>query len=1184
MPSSDSARPVRARLAALAAAALLSAGLIFVASEAPASAAEPSPEQLTINGRQQPADLSADDELRLSWYVSSQRQTAYRIVVATTEAGAAAGDGDVWDTGKVVSDQQTAVAYDGPEVEPDARYFWTVRTWDQDDEESSFADPVSFGTAPEGDWTDSAAVWADDALPGQEEAVWEDYTASMSMTISQTALGVFVRAADDRNAVMYQFRADTNTIVPHVLSGGQYAALPAVTLPAGALVQGQRTFLELSVAGTTVTTRIGASADSLTEVDSHEFDADQIPSSGTVGYRTGRSEAGYVHELAVTAADGAELYANDFSSTNDFPCGSVSSGTYQVRNSQACAYDAGAASADWAFLRSEFAPRDAEIASATLFATAGDFDSHKQYAYKAYVNGEFAGLGPTNDIDGETRFDGFDVTDAVRAGDENAIAVVAYSADEKAQRFQGRLRVDYADGTSEVFASSDEWKGLPGSGAFPSAGSIGTSYFSAPKENLDMREFPVGFEQAGFDDSSWADAVAAEPFTDLQPTPMDKVEQQLREPVEIIDKGDGHYFVDFGRTWVGGVSYDVADASAGDRVDIRFGEVETSVGSQSVKYQLSTGNTYQDVATLTDGRQTLETWGMRVFRYVEIIGAPEPITKENLHALALVYPFDEDASSFTSSDENLNQVYQLSKNTIESLNVNFFTDSWTRERTNYEADGYLQQMSSLYLMEDLSLARYSMDYFEGNRTWPTEWPIYIVLAVHDAWNQTGDLSQVAGYYDNLQEKMPTEWIDAETGLVGKSSGSDGCNSRTDCDIVDWPTSQRDGYQFRQYNTVVNALSYRAMRDMAAMAEALGKEADAATYTEQADALRDAMNELLYDEERGAYDDGMSADGALTGHFALHGSAFALAFGVPEPDETARVADFVADKGMACSVYCAGFSISGLFDGGRADAAVDQLTADGTSSWMNMIARGAGSTAEAWDESQKSNLTYSHPWAASPAFHVPSGLFGINPIDAGYSTFAVKPQPGDVAYASVTVPTVKGEVGVAFDHDDEGRMQLVTRVPGNTDAEISVPVPEGTERLYVDGVAREVQVDDGYATVSEVPAGCHLVTLDDGASAEANERLTGLCEFALPDVELSATTRCVGWKAYVIATVENVSEAKQTVTVKTEYGAKEVKVLAPGKKRSIAFSSRADAVEAGEVTASWGDGAEATADYAPRDCG
>jgi alpha-L-rhamnosidase len=386
---------------------------------------------------------------------------------------------------------------------------------------------------------------------------------------------------------------------------------------------------------------------------------------------------------------------------------------------------------------------------------------------------------------------------------------------------------------------------------------------------------------------------------------------------------------------------------------------------------------------------------MKVFRYLEIIGAPEPVTAENLKALALVYPFDRDAATLETSSDNLDAVWNLARNSIEALNVNFYVDTWTRERINYEADAYLQLMSSLYLMDDLSVGVYSMDYFKTNRTWPTEWPLYVILAVHDAWRQTGQTQQLHDYYANLKTKLPEQWFEPGTGLVRKTSGSNGCNSSTDCDIVDWPVSQRDGYAFRQYNTVLNALSHRAYRDMAAIAAEIGEDADAAHFTARADAIREGMNEHLYDEAGGRYDDGMDASQAPTGHYALHASAFALAFGVPEDDQAARVADYVASRGMACSVYCAPFVKNGLYAAGNGQAALDLLTSEGIASWMNMINLGAGATMESWDPSMKSNLTFSHPWAASPAFTVPSGLFGIQPTAPGYEAFQVKTQPGDL---------------------------------------------------------------------------------------------------------------------------------------------------------------------------------------------
>lgn len=1064
-----------------------------LAGAAPASAASSgivetsasSPSGLRINGLDRPADLGDLESPAFSWYVPTIEQSAYRVVLATSAETARAGAGDVWDSGKVASATQTDVEYGGQALEPGKRYYWAVQTWDASDAATSFSEPTWFGTAIGADWGGSSPIWAAAEYPGANDGpAWDDYT--VDMTIATTvALGVQIRAADAANSYMWQFRADRNQLVPHTQKNGSYTAQAAVDLPEGALQPGVPADVRIEVSGSTITTSIGG-----VEVDER---TDASFPTGTVGLRTGRTESGTVSSLVVTTRGGDTLYAFAADQPSVFPCLSVVDGALSVPTSAACLITIPGSTpitTDWAFLRTEAELRNQPIAEATLFATAGDFRAHKQYVYKAYVNGHFVGLGPTNRIGSESRYDGFDVTELLREGEANAIGVQAYTTGESRQKFIGQLRVTYADGATEIYGTGTDWKALPGSPVLPDAGTIGTSFYAAPKENVDARAFPYGYAEPGYDDSEWAAAVAKPSFTDLQTTPMAKVEQQLHDPVEIVDKGNGNYFVDFGRSWIGGVHYEVESGVAGGRVELRFGEITSS--EHSVRNKLNTGNDYTDLVTLADGSQTIETWGMRVFRYVEIVGAPEPITAENLKVLALVYPFDADASSFTSSNDNLNQVYSLAKNSIEALNVNFYTDSWTRERINYEADGYLQLKSSLYLMEDLSLGRYSMNYFENNRTWPTEWPIYVVLAVHDAWRQTGNLGEVERAYEDLKEKVPTRWLDPETGLVGKASGSDGCDSRTDCDIVDWPNSQRDGYQFRHYNTVVNALSYRAMADMSAMADALGRAEEARTYTQQAERLRTAMNEYLFDEENGRYDDGMDAQGVPTGHYALHASAFALAFGVPEPEQTSRVADFVASKGMACSVYCAGFSIAGLFDGGAADAAVAQLTDEGTSSWMGMIELGAGATMEAWHPSQKSNLTYSHPWAASPAFHVPAGLFGIKPIEAGYSTFQVKPQPGGVEQARITVPTVKGSVGAAFDHDAEGRIRMAVQIPGNTSADLVVPVSDGTNTVYLNGQAVEVEPQNGFATLSDVTAGCQFVSIANESSYAGDDYLAGLC--------------------------------------------------------------------------------------------
>ncbi len=298
--------------------------------------------------------------------------------------------------------------------------------------------------------------------------------------------------------------------------------------------------------------------------------------------------------------------------------------------------------------------------------------------------------------------------------------------------------------------------------------------------------------------------------------------------------------------------------------------------------------------------------------------------------------------------------------------------------------------------------------------------------------------------------------------------------------------------------MVNALSYRAYRDMAEIARVVGQDADATSFSERAEALRAAINQRLYAGELGRYDDGMDGNGNLSGHHSLHASAFALAFGIPDAAEAPRVAAYLASRGMACSVYCAPFLIGGLYRAGGGQAALELLGSSGAASWLNMIRLGAGATAEAWDPSMKGNRTYSHPWAASPAFVIPSGLFGIQPLEAGYASFSLKPQPGALQHGAITVPTVRGSIGAAFDYTSGGAFRLAVHVPANTRAELSVPVVEGTTTLYLDGVAHDVQPENGYATVADVSAGCHVVSADAALDLAGDE--------ALPSVRRPARAR------------------------------------------------------------------------------
>jgi len=74
-------------------------------------------------------------EPRLGWQLSSDqpntKQTAYRIFAASSPDKLAEGQTDVWDSGKVDSDQSVHVVYAGPRLDSRQRVYWKVLVWDQ---------------------------------------------------------------------------------------------------------------------------------------------------------------------------------------------------------------------------------------------------------------------------------------------------------------------------------------------------------------------------------------------------------------------------------------------------------------------------------------------------------------------------------------------------------------------------------------------------------------------------------------------------------------------------------------------------------------------------------------------------------------------------------------------------------------------------------------------------------------------------------------------------------------------------------------------------------------------------------------------------------------------------------------------------------------------------------------------
>jgi alpha-L-rhamnosidase len=99
---------------------------------------------------------------RLSWRLQAAphagrglKQAAFQILVAAREDSLGGENGDLWDSGRVVSDESINVVYAGRPLVSRQSCWWKVRIWDQDGHISAWSEPSvwSMGLLHANDWT-----------------------------------------------------------------------------------------------------------------------------------------------------------------------------------------------------------------------------------------------------------------------------------------------------------------------------------------------------------------------------------------------------------------------------------------------------------------------------------------------------------------------------------------------------------------------------------------------------------------------------------------------------------------------------------------------------------------------------------------------------------------------------------------------------------------------------------------------------------------------------------------------------------------------------------------------------------------------------------------------------------------------------------------------------------------------
>jgi hypothetical protein len=429
----------------------------------------------------------------------------------------------------------------------------------------------------------------------------------------------------------------------------------------------------------------------------------------------------------------------------------------------------------------------AGVVSAIAFVAAVNSNDRLLSAYKFYVDDQLVSIGPGRGeapvFGGAGEFHNLPITTldvTERFASAGTVALALQGMDADGPRVILELQLRTASGLTRVVTSS-AWKALNADAhrrPMHGSGSAGVGFI----ENLDARADPVGWRRAGFvPDAAWTSAVAAAPsaaqLQNLYPRmelPI-AVDERL-EAASVIPTGASSFLADFGKEFQGGLRLYVPNGTAGTNVSIACGEALSGT-----KVESTWG--WEFTWILRDGEQVLEQHKYMECRFVSLafsVPAAAPAPNFTLSAWRANYPWYEEESMFTSDNATLNAVYDLCRYTLYSASLDTYTDSNTRERTPYEADGMIAMSGRLLVQRDTLYMRHSHAYVLQNPTWPVEWKQLDPFLGWQDFIATGQPDLALAFENVMHERTQISFLNASLGVLNTAAMGR--------HIVDWRVS------------------------------------------------------------------------------------------------------------------------------------------------------------------------------------------------------------------------------------------------------------------------------------------------------------------------------------------------------------------------------------------------------------
>jgi len=659
--------------------------------------------------------------------------------------------------------------------------------------------------------------------------------------------------------------------------------------------------------------------------------------------------------------------------------------------------------------------------------------------HEVYINGKKVGeavLSPAvSQLDKRSLIMTYDVTDLVRRG-ENDIVIWTGSGWYKPFPFEAiyegalvkaEISVQKSRGIWNCITSTDSsWKGC--FSGYSDTGRWGAWGFGG--EIIDAAVVPADLSARSLEQMAW-DNVDVVPANNMEATPMMCQPCQIVETIAAVSiepHGENCYLVDFGRAMNAMIDIQLPQMPAGHEVVASYSD-DSSLDEITSDIFICSGK--------AEGDHFCNKFNHHVFRYVTLKNmetAPE-LSGIKAHRMRTAFA---DATTFKCSDEEINQIHDMIKYTMENLAFDgYMVDCANIERLGYGGDGNASALSLQTMFDVAPLYNNWLmawnDAIDPDGSVPHTapcpygagggpyWCSFIVQAPWRTYMSYGDTRTIESTYENMKK-----WI----GYVDRYSTAEGL-------LKQWPDVHNRGWWLGDWAApdgvnvmdddsrllVNNCALSQSYADLVKMARMLGNEADAQEFEQRLDRTNKLIHKKFFHKEDNTY----ASKSQLDLVYPL------LVGAVPADLVDAVVASL---KERTATVYNGHLS-TGLVgvpvitewatQNEEADFIYGMLKQHGYPGYLYMIDNGATSTWEIWN-GERSRLHNCYNGIGSWFYQA---VGGIIPVDPGYKSVIIAPQaPSGMDWAEVTKETPYGTIKVRWDRLEDGFIDTrVTLPPG-----------------------------------------------------------------------------------------------------------------------------------------------------------